>query len=324
MTRCGLGFVPATLAGMLTVVSPLDAQAPTRLEQIPTYPGAARVPDREAEETSMGAAAYVDRVLRSSAVRVYRVAAALEDVARFYQQRLAAREIQSEEDWERAYPEHVRAGQASPVLCQFEPVDLGPESALENVATVRAAYARKRAPFRPGVWLVGADFRWTHRESATRHTEFNLYLQDTEAFELTTSDYHHETEIVILARTWDAPEAAEEEPEPEPVAAMAAPTEAQLGVPLYPGARFDGDISAQMSEGDDTGIYYVFASADPVTTVAAFYERHTGKKGMETEGGVLIVVQGQGLFPDLGVTVQPNVGTFAGSVRSVITVRRRR
>ena len=38
----------------------------------------------------------------------------------------------------------------------------------------------------------------------------------------------------------------------------------------------------------------------------------------------MIVLRGEGLFPDLGVTVQPNVGTFAPPVRTMITVRKRR
>ena len=314
------------LAAVLPFAPPLVAQAPTRLDQIPTYAGATRVPDREAEERSMlgEPGGFAELTLRSNEIRIYRVAASLEDVARFYQQRLGAREIRSEDDWEQTYPENVRAGQASPVLCQFEPVDLSAESGLDDVAAVRAAYAKARAPFRAGVWLVGADYRWVWRESATRHTEFNLVLQDTESFEITTPEYRNETEIMILVRTWDEAGMAEEEPEPAPVAAMAPPTEAQLGVPLYPGARFDGGISAQMSAGDDTGNYYVFASGDPVAKIQAFYEQRMGKKGLVNEGGVLIVVQGEGLFPDLGLTVQPNVGTFAPPAQSVITVRRRK
>jgi hypothetical protein len=264
---------------------------------------------------------YGDRALQSSAVRVYRVGAALEDVARFYQQRLAAREIAPDADWDEVDPEHVAVGRVSPVLCAFVPVDL---SGADDPAALRAAYAKARQAFRAGQWLAGADCRWTSRQSVTAHTELSVELQDTEAFEITTPDYHHETEIIIRVRTWGPPAAMAEEEEPTPVTPMAAPTAAQLGVPLYPGARFDGTISAGMSAGDDTGIYYVFASADPVAKVAAFYEQRTGKKGTENENGVLIVVRGEGLFPELGVTIQPNVGTFPAPAQSMITVRRRR
>jgi hypothetical protein len=39
---------------------------------------------------------------------------------------------------------------------------------------------------------------------------------------------------------------------------------------------------------------------------------------------VLIVVRGEGLFPDLAVTVQPNPGSHPPAVKSIITVRKRR
>jgi hypothetical protein len=315
--------LPAVIAGLFVVTPPLAAQAPTKLEQIPIFAGASRNADREAEETSPTEApgVYGDRALLSSTVRVYHVAAPLEEVARFYQQRLAAQEIAPDADWDQIDPENVAVGRVSPVLCAFEPVDM---SGADDPAALRAAYAKARQPFRAGQWLAGADCRWISRESATGLTELSVELQDMEAFEITTPDYHHETEIIIWVRTWGAPGAVAEEEEPQHVTPMAAPTEAQLGVPLYPGARFDGTISAGMSAGDDTGVYYVFASADPVAKIAAFYEQRTGKKGMVNENGVMIVVQGEGLFPDLGVTIQPNAGTFPANVKSMITVRRRR
>ncbi len=323
MTQRHLTRIPVVLVGMLVVAPPLMGQAPTKLEQIPIFAGASRQAGREAEETSPTEAPgmYGDRALTSSTVRVYRVAAALEEVARFYQQRLAAREIPPDADWDQVDPENVAAGRVSPVLCAFEPVDM---SGADDPAALRAAYAKARQPFRAGRWLAGADCRWTSRESASDHTELSVELQDTEAFEITTPEYHHETEIIIRVRMWGAPGAVAEEEEPQAVPPMAAPTEAQLGVPLYPGARFDGTISAGMSAADEEGVYYVFASADPVAKVAAFYEQRTGRKGTATEAGVLIVVQGEGLFPDLGVTIQPNVGTFPAPAQSMITVRRRR
>jgi len=318
------GCIPAVLMGMLGIGSPLTAQVPMRAEQVPLYAGASRVAEREAELISPTdePGVYGDRALRASAVRVYRVAAPVEAVARFYQQRLAAREI-TDDDWEAVYRDDIPAGGASPVLCEFSAVDL---TVSEDAAALRAAYARERPPFRPDMWLAGAEFRWTYHESGTRRTEFNLVLEDTEAFEIVTPEYHHETEIVIYARTWDAAEDMEEEPadEPAPAAPMPPPTEAQLEVPLYPGARFDGRISAEMSASDEEAWYYVFASADPYEKVAAFYRERTGKQGMENEGGLLLVIRGDGLFPDLGITVQPNVGTFGPPVRSMITVRKRR
>jgi hypothetical protein len=323
MRRRGKGMY-AVLVGMLGFGPPLGAQAPARVEQVPLYAGATRQAERESEMMSPTdeAGMYGDRALRAATVRVYRVAAPVEAVARFYQQRLAAREI-ADDDWEAVYREDIPAGGASPILCEFMAVDF---SQSDDPAELEAVFARKRPPLRPDVWLAGADFRWTHQDTGTRRTEFNLYLEDTEGFEIVTSEYHHETEIVVWARTWETGEDVEAEPmdEPAPAAPMPPPTEAQLEAPLYPGARFEGTISAEMSASDEEAWYYVFASADPYEKVAAFYRERTGKQGMENEGGLLIVLRGEGLFPDLGVTVQPNVGTFARPVRTMITVRKRR
>jgi hypothetical protein len=274
--------VQAILGSLLGFGLPLTAQAPARIDQVPLYPGASRNPEREAEMLSPSdePGVYGDRALRASVVRVYRVAAPVEAVARFYQQRLAAREI-TDDDWEAVYHEAIPAGGASPALCAFSAVDL---SLSEDAAELRAAYVRKRPPFRPDVWLAGADIRWTHQETATRRTEFNLSLEDTEAFEIVTAEYRDETEIVIWARTWETGEGAEVEPmeEPAPVTPMPPPTEAQLEAPLYPGARFDGTISAEMSASDEEAWYYVFASTDPYETPSTANGR--GSRAWRTRG----------------------------------------
>ncbi len=109
-----------------------------------------------------------------------------------------------------------------------------------------------------------------------------------------------------------------------PPAPMAAPSAADLGVPLYPGARFDGQMSASMSGMGDNANYYVYTSADAPALVTSFYESKTGKKGTTNEAGTLIAVVGEGLFPDLGITIQPNPGSYPPEVKSIITVRKKK
>lgn len=109
-----------------------------------------------------------------------------------------------------------------------------------------------------------------------------------------------------------------------PPAPMAPPSAADLGVPLYPGATFDGQMSAAMSGMGDNANYYVYTTADAPAQVTAFYETKTGKKGTTNEAGTLIVVRGEGLFPDLGVTIQPNPGTYPAAVKTMITIRKKK
>jgi hypothetical protein len=123
-------------------------------------------------------------------------------------------------------------------------------------------------------------------------------------------------------------EEAEDRAEQARVAARARelatnpPTEAKLGVPIYPGARFDPETTAGMSE-PGAG-YFVFFSADPVDQVTRFYEQRTGKKAERTPGGSMIAVKGSLPWPELGVTVQPNAFAegWRKAMKSLVTVRK--
>lgn len=328
MTNLSIIRLPVVVAGFVLVCAPLGAQTPIKVEQIPVYAGAVRQADREAEESS-----YEEAIT----VRVYRVSAAVEDVVRFYQQRLSAREVRAEEDREQAYADNVRVGQVSPVVFQVDPVDLSPDAwadqaegsgrtAQQYAAAVRAAYAKGRTPFRPDTWLLGAYFEWASRESEDRGTNLSLQVQDVSDVGILDPSYHNVVELTIWLRPWGELGWVAEEEEEEPALAMplAAPSEAELGVPLYPGAQFNGALSGELSASDEEANYYVYRSTDAVATVVSFYRQRTGKQGIENEGGVLIAVRGQGLFPDLAVTVQPNVGTLPATVKTIITVRKRR
>ena len=321
-------YISALCAGAI-VCAPLVAQAPTRLDQIPVYPGAARQPEREAELALPG---------EEEGVRVYRVQAGVEDIVRFYQQRLSAREIHAEEDRQQAYADNVAVGRVSPVLFMVDSVDLstvtGPDEwegggrTAEQLAAMRAAYARARTPFRPDTWLLGAYFEWAVREAEYRGTDLSLGVQDVTDVAITDPSYHNVTELTIYLRSYGDPDAyveqeweEEEFPLAEP---MEEPSEAELGVPLYPGAQFDGSLSGQMSASDEEANYYVYGSTDALAAVAGFYRQRTGKQGIENEGGVMIAIEGSGFFPDLGVTIQPNVGTLPAPMKTMITVRKRR
>ena len=110
---------------------------------------------------------------------------------------------------------------------------------------------------------------------------------------------------------------------PAAAAAQAVPTPQQLGVPIYPGAHYEAQMSTGMSQ--PTEKYYVFTTADSLRRVVAFYENATKKQGtpMGVGGAVLIVLEGQAPFPRHGVMIEPNrPGMYPPSVRTVFTVRR--
>jgi hypothetical protein len=320
------GLSPLLLAAA-AAIAPLPCQVPTTTEQIPIYPGAVRQPDREKQQ-------FGDSLQPGQ--RVYVVRAPIEDVARFYAQRLHAREFDTEDEFNNAIQSagHPAPGQTTGVFWRPTFMDLSvahfaglpyASNPAKEAAAARAAYTQKRRPFRPNQWLLFADFAWTTSPRAGQELDWTVHLEDSEREQLLDSAYFHETEITFDVRN---PVSVSEMPTEStfaPAPPMAAPAAADLGVPLYPGARFDGQMSASLSQGDKSANYYVYTTADGLEQVTSFYEQRTGKTGQRSPAGVMIVVQGQGPFPDLGVTVQPNGGgMYPPSVKTVITIRKKR
>lgn len=105
--------------------------------------------------------------------------------------------------------------------------------------------------------------------------------------------------------------------------ALPAPTETELGVPVYPGARFDGDVSGGMTQSDQK--VWVYYSDDAPAKVVAFYQQKTGKKANEWDKDkFLIGLKGNPVMPEHGLTIETLAGNplFAGKGKTVITVSR--
>lgn len=100
-------------------------------------------------------------------------------------------------------------------------------------------------------------------------------------------------------------------------APLPQPTEAQLGVPVYPGARYDGVASAGMTQPDTA--YWLFLTRDPPAQVAKFYAEKTGKAAQDLGGSFIIAVKGKAPFPEHGIIIEPNK-MFPTPDKTVITV----
>jgi hypothetical protein len=176
-------------------VTPLPGQVPRTPDAVPVFTGAARQPDREAAQ---GAAPGTD-------VRVYRVKAPIEEVVKFYQQRLGAREVRTEGERDRAREAYERlgAGQATGAIFLPTFVDLTPghfretagpgEDATRLAAAWRAAYTAKRPPFRPDTWIASVIFEWGASPAAGSRHEFYLSVEDVGAWQIREAEYQHET-----------------------------------------------------------------------------------------------------------------------------------
>lgn len=85
----------------------------------------------------------------------------------------------------------------------------------------------------------------------------------------------------------------------------AAPSASEIGAPIYPGAVFDTELSAGMSEGNDYK-YYVFLTNDSPEAVASFYEQKLGKKPQKLGNSYMFALKGNLPIPDDGLVVEPN------------------
>ena len=309
------------------------AQVPLSLDKIPVFPGAVR--DVEAERE----AAAEDRETRARAApglaqgrreeHVYRVEASVEAVVRFYVERLKPREIRTVEEhgaWSNG-TEALRPGQTSPLIVEVSVLDFREmsEERDEDEKLIRARYERARPPYEPGVWLDGANFQWVHTVADGSQLHFAVDVDDAwENHPPGDPRYRNRTSLLISLEVSPPPAAEGVIPEPEevPAAPLAPPSEAELGVPVYPGARFDPQMSGQLSSSGDAR-YFVYTSSDEPAKVLSFYERQTGKKAaIQSERGHLIAVRGAAPWPALGVSIEPNLGLYPVAVRTVITIRK--
>lgn len=111
--------------------------------------------------------------------------------------------------------------------------------------------------------------------------------------------------------------------ERKPKPALAPPSEAELGVPAYPGARFDAELSGALSSSEQK--VWSFYSDDAPAKVVAFYEQKTGKKATEWDREkYMIPLKGEPPMPEHGLTIETLAGNplLGDKGRTVISVLR--
>jgi hypothetical protein len=287
-----------------------DESAP--IDEIPLCPGAVPAPNDDSISVPL-LGFTLDQERR------YLVKATPETVVRFYQKKLSAREVPSEQFEDaigQAENGELEGARMTLTWHDFKSPGLAPP--------VREAI-KKRGPFRQGQWVSMARFVWSRQQADGSIVQFGVGLLDG-------LDVRHLEQGTILSLSAgvidlddeDADEEAEEAPGSDDTASASPPPKgepspAELGVPRYPGASFDGRSSSAMSTNKEH--YFIYRTGDSPEKVIAFYERELRKKGTKTEGGVLFAVKGAPPFPDLGVVIQENAGTFPPAVKTIITVR---
>lgn len=113
---------------------------------------------------------------------------------------------------------------------------------------------------------------------------------------------------------------------PQQPTPLPQPTEAQLGAPVYPGSTYLAELSGGMSM--DETYYWVFATSDPPSKVAAFYKAKTGLTPIESSGSYMFDLdgmKGSSLYlPDRGIIIEPNKRVTTGPPKTSITFNKKK
>ena len=105
-----------------------------------------------------------------------------------------------------------------------------------------------------------------------------------------------------------------------PPPSLPEPTQVETGIPVYPGAKYDGVTSAGYSENEH--FYWFYLSADPIEKVVAFYQKQLVSVPQVKMGEAYLFTLEKGghvAFPNHGVMIEPNKA-FPRPTKTVISV----
>lgn len=288
--------------------------APRTVQEIPVYAGAVRDQAAEAEILEQYEEFTDGSRYRSRTVRVYKAKALIDQVCKFYIDKLGAKPGASWED-----PSDLEPGRASAVRYELGFYDDSIfqdqheyDVLLWDGKWVRSA-CEKRPQWEKGRWLNQVWFEWRIMLHNGDLATYTVLLED-EGFDSSKKIDFQSTRIGIVEEVEKSEEAMDEEWDEEMdrqveekarQLAKNPPTEKTLGVPFYPGWIFSPEISAGMSLSDDFQIY-VFFSNDTSDKVVDFYRQRLNTEPSSSEWGYLFALKGQLPIPDEGLSIQQN------------------
>lgn len=296
--------------------------APLTEKEIPQYPGAVLDP---AGDPDMLPPAAPDGP--QAVVKLYRVQAAADEVFKFYKLKLEATSDSNKDGSSDA----LKVGAASPVLYSMQFMDLDPFIDDEGTVVCSTEQKKKllsscRSPLEAGHWVDGAQFSWDKKEISGGVTNFLVNIAD-DGVSPRWKTCAKKTKIAVSVTRTASSDAVDQENDAKLAQKVAEkskalnahpPSEKEVGVPAYPGSRFDAKSSAGMSAGGS--IMYIFLSDDVPSKIVQFYEVKLKKKARPMpEGSFLFALKGDFPLPLEGMTIQPNT-MLPDKAKSVITV----
>ena len=325
--RIGFAFFPLLLFFLPVLV----VGAPLSGEEIPVYPGAVR-DQRAEEEIRKEYAEYgIYGSWSSDTIKVYTVNAIIDEVCRYYIEQLGAEPGLSDEN-----PYSLSAGEVFAPRYELYFYDEGIfedqyefDTLISDGQWVASAFTQ-RPQWEKGSWLNGVLFEWNAGLDDGQVAQYLVYLEDMGFDSLAQKDFRS-TQIRIEVMVATSEEIMEEEADwaMEQVVAVRTerfrknpPTEEFLGIPLYPGAVFDPELSAGMSLDEEYHIY-VYFSKDSPDQIGDFYRNKLGKDPLPTDDlGYMFALKGSLPVPEEGLAIQPN-RFMEGPFQTIISIQKK-
>ena len=295
------------------------ADAPTKESEVPAYPGAKITSEKQSPTKSeLASGTAVDWMFALE--RAWSSTASVEQVAQFYAAKLGT----ALGDEGGADPGDLGSGEVSSIGSSIEYFDSG--WIEESPDAVQKSFARRtRLPDVEG-WARSVEFHWAFKDTNTDPYSFELAITDMSIPDEEAPRYSQATGITLKVtmlnrERLDAELAAQQQQAAADAKAMAAarqaqadaaktatdtvdaeskrvqafyaqaPSERELGVPVYPGARYDaGQSLFQSGFSTDKVRFYVFAADATVEELVKFYERKTGHARIASDYTALVIV----------------------------------
>jgi len=296
------------VVSLVFVVTLVFSQPPKKESEIPGYPGARLLAETQSPtKAELASGTGPDFAFRLE--RTYSSSASVEQIAQFYARKWGV-EIGQDGG---ADPNDLNPGDVSSVGSSVEYFD--PDFIDQSPDQVRAAFEKRaKLPDADG-WARSASFAWAFKDINKDPYSFSLVITDTSIPDEGSPRYTQGTEIKLEVSMFsqerlaafqtkmanlvvadpnakanaqqaqqaqaDASKAAADKMDAEMKSVEAAyakaPTERDLGVTIYSGARYDAEQSLFNSGfSTDKDRNYVFQVDVKPSVLAKYYEQHTG------------------------------------------------
>jgi hypothetical protein len=287
----------------MSVPFAVQAQSAKDLQGIPLYQGFVRDDTRAKDLKDLISRTSTEQNVKSvSGFDFESQGALVEDVIRWYAEKLNVASLLTEEAIVRRdrdmvmmvgpgmssdkLAEQGKPGGVSQVtLLLTQPQLKARESYDEDFAWKNEQYRKTHKPI-AGQFSNGASFLWSKIEANGDVTDCAISVADW-SIDARQKVYQQRIKLRITFVTRQKPAAAPQKSktaEQTPAAIPAGePTAEYLGIPIFPGAKFNADDS-KIAQAQGAA-YFSWASNDPAEKIVAFYEKATGLKRTAIDNG---------------------------------------